>query len=251
VASKNAKLWVFSATNKENSLVSKKPTEKVTTEKIIYSLNGIKFYVCWRNEKARVQTKIVGDFNLENILAVMTVLLAKGYALNVVADKVSRLLPVKGRMEGFGGNKKPFVFVDYAHTPDALEKLLLSLKKYSQQKLCLIFGCGGNRDKGKRAEMGAIAGRYADRVVITNDNPRYEDPQQIINSILEGCLNQDTEVIQNRTQAIQTVIKKANESDCIVIAGKGHEDYQEIKGIKHPFSDQEIVKQALQEWVNP
>lgn len=251
VANNNARPWVFSTTGNKNSFLENTVVEWVTAEKIDYQLNGIKFDVCWRNGKASVQTMIVGDFNLENILAVMTVLLALGYTLDAAAGKISGLESVKGRMEAFGGHQQqPFVIVDYAHTPDALKKVLLGVKKYSQQTLWLIFGCGGNRDKGKRVEMGAIAEQYADRVVITNDNPRFESPQQIIDDILAACLNKDTEVIQDRSQAIRTVIKNAAENDCIVIAGKGHEDYQEIKGVKHAFSDQEIVKQALQEWMN-
>lgn len=250
VANKNAKPWAFSATANKNSLFEKMDLEMVVAEEINFTQNGIKFNVCWRNERAGVQTKIMGDFNLENILAVITVLLALGYSLNVAADKASKLVSVKGRLEAFGGDKKPLVLVDFAHTPDALKKLLLSVKKYQQNRLWLIFGCGGNRDKGKREEMGSIAVSYADRVVITNDNPRYENPQQIVNNILAGCLIKNVEVIQNRSQAIHAVIKKADENDCIVIAGKGHEDYQDINGVKQPYSDQEIVKQALQEWVN-
>lgn len=243
-APKEAKRWSFSVTGNKSHL-----TENVVANKIDFSLDGIKFFVYWRNEEAWVQTKIVGDFNLENLLAVITVLLAQGYPLSVAANMVEQLIPVKGRMESFGGNGKPFVFVDYAHTPDALEKLLKNLRKYNQQKLHLVFGCGGNRDKGKRAQMAKIAENFADHVVITNDNPRFEKPEQIVKEIIEGFKNKDCDVIQNREKAIQKVIKKANKNDCIVIAGKGHEEYQEINGTKHPFSDQDIVMRELQRWI--
>ena len=243
-APKEAKRWSFSVTGNKSHL-----TENVVANKIDFSLDGIKFFVYWRNEKAWVQTKIVGDFNLENLLAVITVLLAKGYSLSAAANMVEQLIPVKGRMESFGGKGKPFVFVDYAHTPDALEKLLKNLKKYSQQKIYLIFGCGGNRDKGKRVQMAKIAEKFADHVVVTNDNPRFERPEQIIKEIIDGFKNKDCDVIQNREKAIQKVIKKANKNDCVVIAGKGHEEYQEINGIKHPFSDQDIVMRELQQWI--
>lgn len=244
VVDKKVKRWAFSATGKQSQSV-----ENVTAVDVDFSLQGIVFIVCWRNEKARVQTRIVGDFNLENILAVITVLLAQGCSLDEAANKVNHLLPVSGRMERFGGCGKPFVFVDYAHTPDALEKVLVGLKKYRQQTLWVVFGCGGNRDKGKRAQMGIIAESQAEQVVVTNDNPRFEDAEQIVNDILSACSGNNIEVIQDREKAIRTVIKKAAKNDCIVIAGKGHEDYQDIKGVKHPFSDQSVVRQALLERV--
>ena len=244
VVDKKVKQWAFSAAGNCNQLA-----ENVTADGVEFSLKGIEFFVCWRNEKVRVQTRIVGDFNLDNILAVITVLLAQGCPLEDAANKVSKLLPVSGRMERFGGNGKPYVFVDYAHTPDALEKVLLGLKKYRKQKLWLVFGCGGNRDKGKRAQMGVIAESLTEQVIITNDNPRFEDAEQIINDILSACSGNNIEVIEDREKAIRTAIKKAEMNDCIVIAGKGHEDYQDVKGVKHRFSDQSIVRQALQEWV--
>ena len=237
------KQWAFSATGNTSQ-----SAENVTAEDVDFSLQGIEFFVCWRNKKVRVQTRIVGDFNLENILAVITVLLAQGYRLEDAANRVSKLVPVSGRMERFGGGGKPFVFVDYAHTPDALEKVLLGLKKYRQKTLWLVFGCGGNRDKGKRAQMGVIAESLAEQVIITNDNPRFEDAEQIVNDILTHCSGNNSEVILDREKAIRTVIKKAGINDCIVIAGKGHEDYQDVKGIKHRFIDQDIVRQALLEW---
>ncbi len=240
---KKVKQWAFSVTGNKSQL-----TENVVANEIESGLNGIKFYCYWRNEKTRVKTKIVGDFNLENLLAVITVLLAQGYSLNNAADMIENLVPVKGRMESFGGNEKPFVFVDYAHTPSALKKLLECLRKYCQQKLFLVFGCGGNRDQGKRKQMGTIAEDLADHIVLTDDNPRFESPENIINDIIKGFKNKHVEIIQNREKAIQKVIKQANQNDCVIIAGKGHEDYQEINGVLHPFSDQDIVSCALQNW---
>jgi UDP-N-acetylmuramoyl-L-alanyl-D-glutamate--2,6-diaminopimelate ligase len=112
----------------------------------------------------------------------------------------------------------------------------------------VVFGCGGNRDKGKRAEMGRIAEKLADQVIITNDNPRFEDAKQIVNDILQGCTNKEIDVIYSREKAIQSVINKAQKNDCIVIAGKGHEEYQHINGMKYAFSDQDVVSQALLAW---
>lgn len=241
VVNKTAKRWVFSAKAKKTVLA-----ENVIAEDVVLGLEGIQFVVGWQAQRVLIQTKIAGDFNLENILAVITVLLAQGDSLQNIASKLAGLQSVSGRMEGFGGSdKQPVVFVDYAHTPDALEKVLLGVRKYSRQKLSVVFGCGGNRDKGKRAQMGAVAEKWADRVIITNDNPRFENPEQIIKDILAGCVTNNYEVIKDREQAIHTVIKAADKNDCIVIAGKGHESYQDIKGSKLPFSDQLTVKDAL------
>jgi len=148
-------------------------------------------------------------------------------------------------MERFGKETEPQIFIDYAHTPDALQNVLSSLKKHCNQSLWVVFGCGGNRDKGKRSEMGACADFWADHVIVTDDNPRYEESFEIVKAILEGCQSNKVEVIQNREQAIITAIAKASDNDCIVIAGKGHEDYQEINGVQHPFSDKQVVIEAL------
>ncbi len=240
VAHKNVKRWAFSATAKELALA-----ENVIADNVVFSLEGIQFIICWQGERALVQTKIVGDFNLDNILTVITVLLAQGDSLQNAVRKVTKLQPVAGRMERFGGNGQPFVFVDYAHTPDALEKVLSGLRKYSKQRLRVVFGCGGNRDQGKRAEMGVVAERLADWVTVTNDNPRFEQPEQIIKDIVQGCSGNKHDIIQDRESAIQAVIKQADKNDCILIAGKGHENYQEIEGVKYTFSDQMTVKNAL------
>lgn len=243
------KRWAFSLATNRHNFSEKRAVEYVTVDEINFSLSGIDFFVNWRNERARVRSRIVGDFNLENILTVITVLLAQGYSLNNAAMKVNYLKPVVGRMERFGGDGKPFVFVDYAHTPDALDKILQGLRKYCRKKLWVVFGCGGNRDEGKRFLMGKIAGNLADQIVITNDNPRYENPERIINDILSGCSSKHVEVIKDREQAIRTVIEQADKNDGIVIAGKGHEVYQEINGVKHSFSDQVVVNKALQAWL--
>jgi len=239
---KQVKRWAFSTKG-----CRCESAENVIAEGAEYSLEGLKFFVCWQNQKVWVQTKIVGDFNLENILAVITVLLAQGYPLEFALKKVAELLPVEGRMERFGGDTKPVVFVDYAHTADALEKVLQGLRKYCSQTVWLIFGCGGNRDKGKRAQMGAVAEKLSDKVIITDDNPRLEDSKQIIRDILMGFNEKNYEVIQNREEAIQSVINRAEKQDCIVVAGKGHENYQDIQGLKHAFSDRYVVQQALSE----
>ena len=241
----DVKHWAFSTSGKRIE-----SAENVIADEIQCSLDGIIFNAHWNQDTVKVQTSIVGDFNVENILAAMTVLLSQGYSLKTVGQKVAELLPVAGRMQKVSGENKPYVFIDYAHTPDALEKLLKGLSHYCQNKLRLVFGCGGDRDRGKRSQMGAVAEKYADQMIITNDNPRSEKPETIINEITKGCLKQSYEIILDREQAIQTVIQQADKMDCIVIAGKGHEDYQEINGVKHPFSDQAVAQQALSGWVS-
>ena len=235
---KTAVLWTFSqqAQAAKNCVVAKNAR---------CDRDGIYFETCCNGETAMVRSPLYGEFNIENILAVLTTLLALGVDLTTAAAKLSTLQPVAGRMEHFGGGELPSVFVDFAHTPDALDKVLRGVKKHNPKQLWVVFGCGGNRDTGKRALMGQAAQQWADKIILTDDNPRYEDSHCIIEAILTGCDAQKVSVIQDRTTAIQTAIAQSSYEDCIVIAGKGHENYQEIKGVKSPFSDQAIVKQAL------
>jgi UDP-N-acetylmuramoyl-L-alanyl-D-glutamate--2,6-diaminopimelate ligase len=235
-------LWTFSKQNQTNS------ARCVQAKNIDCSIDGIRFEVRCNNEVAEVNSRLYGEFNIENMLAVLTTLLALGLSLSEAAQKVSALQSVSGRMEYFGGGGKPAVFVDYAHTPDALEKVLHGLKEHATEQLTVVFGCGGNRDSGKRPLMGEIATRLADNIIITDDNPRFEEGDTIVTDILSGCKTDKVTVIRDRALAIQTAILQAASEGCVVIAGKGHEDYQEIKGIKMPFSDQVIVKQALENW---
>lgn len=232
--------WGFSV--KGNSLVS---GESVIAENIVHNMDGIEFDVCWQGKIEHVKVALYGDFNSENVLAVLTVMLAMGTSMAEAIARLKSIKPIVGRMERFGKASEPLIFIDYAHTPDALEKVLSSLKKHCQQALWVVFGCGGNRDTGKRPLMGACADNWADHVIVTDDNPRYEDSLDIVKDILTGCHSNKVEVIQNREQAIKTVIAKAAANDCIVIAGKGHEDYQEIKGVQYPFSDKQVVMDAL------
>ncbi len=235
--------WGFSVRAVVDPLI-----HSVQATKIVHGLNGIQFEVVWRDQMRRVKTDLVGPFNLENVLAVITIMLAMGVSLKDAVKRIERLKPVDGRMEKFGGRLCPTVFVDYAHSPDALEKVLSGLRAQCQQKLRVVFGCGGDRDKGKRVQMGRVAEQWADDIVLTDDNPRSEPADEIVRDILMGCSREKTNVIHDRERAIRTMIKNAGEEDCIVIAGKGHENYQEIAGIRMPMSDRLIVKQALAEW---
>jgi UDP-N-acetylmuramoyl-L-alanyl-D-glutamate--2,6-diaminopimelate ligase len=175
-----------------------------------------------------------------------------GVAESEAIKKLGLIKSIPGRMERLGGDGIPLVFVDYAHTPDALDKVLASVKKHCKQDLWVVFGCGGDRDKGKRSQMGRIAAQRADRVIITDDNPRFENAVDIVNEILTGCkdirnqiASSSVEVIQDRAEAIQSVLARASAKDCIVVAGKGHELYQEINGIRMNFSDHQIINDAL------
>ena len=145
--------------------------------------------------------------------------------------------------------EKPFaVVVDYAHTPDALEKLLQTARGLKPKRVITVFGAGGNRDKTKRPLMGQIAERYSDLVVVTSDNPRWEEPREIIEDILKGVRDKDKVLVEvDRKEAIRIALQMAREGDLVLIAGKGHEDYQEIRGERYPFDDREVVRELLEE----
>lgn len=193
-----------------------------------------------------LETNLLGAFNVSNLLAVLTVLGIMGLDLTVILEELAQLKTVTGRMEMFGGDDKPLVVVDYAHTPDALERTLNALREHCNGKLWCVFGCGGDRDSGKRSLMGKIVEENADHYIITNDNPRTEDPKKIAADIVAGLEQPQTTVIElDRRLAIEQAITSAKVGDVILIAGKGHEDYQIIGQERLPFSDAEIVKEIL------
>ncbi len=222
------------------------PSNIITAKNITNTAAGINFSVSWRGESYPVSIPLYGDFNVENVLCVLAVMLALGEPFQQSTEKLAQLQAVAGRMECLGGGDKPLVFVDYAHTPDALEKVLASVRKHCAQDLWLVFGCGGNRDAGKRAMMGACAERGADKIIVADDNPRFENSRDIIEAILSGCEHPETITVQaERALAIQTAITQAQLGDCVIIAGKGHEDYQEINGKRQSFSDRVCVLNVL------
>ena len=196
----------------------------------------------------RVQSQLVGRFNASNVLAVMATLRAYGIGLEDAARACATLLPPPGRMQTLGGNDAPLVVVDYAHTPDALEKVLQTLREVATARggrLLCVFGCGGDRDPGKRPMMGAVAEKHADAIMVTSDNPRGEEPAAIIEAIVAG-MRTPPYVAPDRADAIRTAIANAYPADVVLLAGKGHEDYQEIKGQRLPFSDTEEAAKALE-----
>lgn len=194
----------------------------------------------------RLNTRLVGRFNALNILASLSALCQLDVPFEDVVSRLSRCSHIPGRMETFEMQNNAQVIVDYAHTPDALEQVLTTLREMCRGRLICVFGCGGDRDQGKRPLMGAVAEKYADRIIITNDNPRQEDPHQIIKDILGGIKNHHNVTIEvDRTNAISSAIRGSGNNDVVLIAGKGHENYQEIKGARRPFSDQAVVRSAL------
>ncbi len=205
------------------------------------SLNasGISFDLCRGETALPVHSSLLGRFNVDNFLAVAGSLLALDWSLEKIADVLPKLSPVGGRMSRVGGeNGKPLVVVDYAHTPDALEQALENLRLHTEGKLICVFGCGGDRDKGKRPEMAAIAERGANIVIVTDDNPRTENGDDIVRDIEAGFTNVSRVTVQrDRAKAIAEAIANAGSTDVVLIAGKGHESYQEINGIKTPFDD--------------
>ncbi len=206
---------------------------------------GIGMQVVTPEGKAYLQVPVVGRFNAYNLLAVLACLMASKVKMTQAIGVMARLQPVPGRMQRYGGGKKPIVVVDYAHTSDALENVLKSLSAQTNGQLICVFGCGGARDKGKRALMGEVATRLASQTIITTDNPRTEKPEEIIQDIVAGAKGA-YRIEPDRAKAIALAIESANAGDVVLIAGKGHEDYQEIMGVKHHFSDAEVVQQVLE-----
>jgi UDP-N-acetylmuramoyl-L-alanyl-D-glutamate--2,6-diaminopimelate ligase len=228
---------------------------------------GLEFGIEFEGARFAFKTDLIGGFNASNLLGVLAVLLAGGFGLADAAGALQHVSPVAGRMQQMGGGEQPLVIVDYAHTPDALEKVLLSLREIlrrdaqentgtstrlnpaagsRQAKLICVFGCGGERDQGKRPLLGALATKLADEAIITNDNPRSEDARAIIDQILAGA-GPNHHVEEDRALAIFRAIRGAKRGDAVLIAGKGHESYQEINGKKYPFSDVEVAQRALAE----
>lgn len=209
-------------------------------------LGGTGFVAAGDNGRSRVQTRLVGRFNVSNVLGVLGVLLVYGAEWKTAVSILAELLPPPGRMQAMGGQHAPLVVIDYAHTPDALEKGLDALRSVAQDRkgaLWCVFGCGGDRDRGKRAEMGRMAEK-ADHVIVTSDNPRSEAPLEIIREIVSG-MTRMPQVIEDRASAILQAVKQASASDVIFLAGKGHETYQEIGGVRHPFVDADHAALAL------
>jgi UDP-N-acetylmuramoyl-L-alanyl-D-glutamate--2,6-diaminopimelate ligase len=225
---------------------------RVRGSKLSVTESGIAFDVSSPWGRARLQSPHLGRFNAANLLGSLAALLASDVPLAEAVAALGKVSQIPGRVQRLGGNGRPLVVVDYAHTPDALEKVLHTLRELLPKsrrgvpaaRLLCVFGCGGNRDAGKRPLMGEVATRIANEVIVTSDNPRREDPLAIINQIIAGA-RANYHVIEDRATAIVEGIGRARAGDIVLIAGKGHEPYQEIGTTRLPFNDVEVAQVAL------
>ncbi len=209
--------------------------------------DGIDFRLETPWGSGEVHSRLLGRFNVANLLAVAGALGAIGVPFPRLLEALAALQPVAGRMNRLGGGACPLVVVDYSHTPDALEQALTTLRAHCRGKLICVFGCGGERDAGKRPEMGAIAERLADAAIVTDDNPRGEDGDAIVAQILSGMRAPELATVErDRARAIGTAIDTARAGDVVLIAGKGHETYQECGGVRRPFDDLQVARIALE-----
>ena len=209
--------------------------------------DGISFDLHLGGSTQHVRSPLLGRFNIDNLLAVAAVLHALGEEPAAISAALGRLQPIPGRMNRLGGGELPLVVVDYSHKPDPLEQALVSLRGHVHGRLVCVFGCGGERDRGKRPQMAEIAERLADVVVVTDDNPRGEDGDAIVADIMAGFADPQSVILErDRRAAIRRAIGDARPGDIVLVAGKGHEPYQEIGGVKHPFDDSVVACEALE-----
>lgn len=208
--------------------------------------NGTQFTLSMQGRQMLVKVPLIGRFNVYNVLAVLAAAHAVGLNFREAVRNLESAPQVPGRLESASDRQINYrVYVDYAHTPDALENALKTLKELKPRRLITVFGCGGDRDRGKRPLMGGVADRLSDLAIVTSDNPRTEDPDEIIRQIVSGMRGERAKVIADRRAAIGQAISLAGERDIVLIAGKGHETYQEIDGVRHPFDDVKVARQFI------
>ena len=220
----------------------------VTASEIDITTRGVQFDFNYRNVTSRFNVPIPGLFSVFNAMSAAGIALSLGWTLDSIKYGLEHMVSVSGRLEPLPTGKNEFtVLLDYAHTPDALENLLKTVRGFATGRVVTLFGCGGDRDHAKRPIMGEIAGRFSDFAIVTSDNPRSEDPMEIIASVEDGVKKSGCEyvVIESRRDAIEYALKNAKKNDVIILAGKGHENYQEINGGKQPFDEKEIVAEIL------
>lgn len=236
----NLVVWTYSLTNETADFFAKN---------ISPSLDGVDLTLTTPQGEIVVKSPLLGRFNVANLLASIGAVLAMGISLVEIQKNVEKLQGASGRMQRVSSKKGSFI-VDYAHTPDALEQVLASLKPHCTGDLWAIFGCGGDRDKGKRPLMTQSALKFADKIILTADNPRSEEPLAILKDMQQGLdcnAHYQIEIEPDRKQAIEFAVKNAKENDIVVIAGKGHETYQEIKGIRYDFDDRVVLENIIQQ----
>jgi UDP-N-acetylmuramoyl-L-alanyl-D-glutamate--2,6-diaminopimelate ligase len=223
----------------------------VYTAGVRASTTGLTLDIESSRGEALLRSHLIGDFNVDNLLSVLATLLAWDIPLAQACAALQRCSAPPGRMQSDGGGTQPLVLVDYAHTPDALSKALHAARAHCDGVLWCVFGCGGERDSGKRALMGQVAAQLADQIIVTDDNPRRENPDRIVAAIMEGVIAAGAgwraQVNHNRAEAIRSAVQKAHPGDVVLVAGKGHEDYQLVGNERRDFSDAAVVHQALAE----
>ena len=216
-------------------------------------INGSRFFMDTPNGTINIRTPLIGRHNIYNILATAAISYAEKIEFNIMNEAIGRFHCVPGRLESVEAGQPFKVFIDYAHTHDALRNILSELRRLGKGKIIVVFGCGGNRDRTKRAKMGRIASNFADYVILTNDNPRKENPDAILDEIKKGFYRtfKNYKKIPDRFKAIEESLAEREPSDIVVIAGKGHEEYQIIAGERFPFNDRKAVKRILASRYSP
>ncbi len=209
---------------------------------------GLRLQIRSSAGEGELHSTLLGRFNASNLLAALATLMALDWPLERALDRLAQVQAPPGRMQRLGGNDRPLAVIDYAHTPQALEQVLMALRDHGHRFVHCVFGCGGDRDPGKRPLMGLIAERWADQITVTDDNPRQENATAITQHIVAPLCGNKHRVINDRAQAIHSALRQARAGDTVLIAGKGHEDYQIIGDQRFPFSDQQVAAAALQDW---
>jgi UDP-N-acetylmuramoyl-L-alanyl-D-glutamate--2,6-diaminopimelate ligase len=220
----------------------------VSAKNIEITPKGVSYDLCCCQAMLPLSLNIPGIFSVYNSLSAATACLQIGESLEMIKTGLEAMPCVAGRFEVLDTGEMPYtIILDYAHTPDSLENTLITVKSFARGRIVPVFGCGGDRDRGKRPIMGEIAGRLSTFAIITSDNPRTEDPYEILHSVEDGIKKTDCPYIciENRREAIRYAIDNAQPEDIIVLAGKGHETYQEINGVKHPFDEKVVVAELL------
>jgi UDP-N-acetylmuramoyl-L-alanyl-D-glutamate--2,6-diaminopimelate ligase len=221
----------------------------IMATEISNSSEGLRFRVLFDDKKYDVVSSLIGLPNVYNILAAIGAGLSAGVPMDLMLNGIRDAAGIKGRFERVDAGQPFLAIVDYAHTEDALERLIYTARGLAGGKIITVFGCGGNRDRGKRARMGAVATKLSDFVVITSDNPRSERPEDIIKEIESGAVRKNYMIEPDRKEAIKRAVMMAGKDDVLLVAGKGHEDYQETGGRRFKFSDREVLQETIRHFI--
>jgi UDP-N-acetylmuramoyl-L-alanyl-D-glutamate--2,6-diaminopimelate ligase len=233
--------WKELRTDRRRVAFSERVPAEVHAKNVAFSASGTEWTLVLNEDTVHVRLPLIGNFNIANALAAAASAYALGMPANRIAERLTSMPQVPGRLEVL--HDHPTVLRDYSHTPDSLERALDALRPFTRGRLIAVFGCGGDRDRGKRPLMGAIAESHADFVIVTSDNPRTEDPERILDEIEAGMTRDNRERIEDRRQAIARALEIAGPEDVVILAGKGHETYQVRGTTKYPFDEKQIVEE--------